>query len=79
MSAVHWSHMVTFCVLHKPMPVFDIVVHPAYVIFNNILIIIVMLLLLDQSTQHFFMLIIFLLNYMFRHLCHLQVFLLLEH
>jgi hypothetical protein len=42
---------------------FNIVVHPAYVVFNNILIIIiiiiVMLLWLDQSTQRFFMLIIF--------------------
>jgi hypothetical protein len=39
---------------------FNIVVHPAYVIFNNILIIIiVVILLLDQSTQRFFMLIIF--------------------
>jgi hypothetical protein len=40
--------------------VLNIVVHPAYVIFNNILIIIIiiiiiiMLLLLDQSTQRFF-------------------------
>jgi hypothetical protein len=45
--------------------VFNIVVHPAYVIFNNILIIIIiiiivmLLLLLDQSTQRFFMLINF--------------------
>jgi hypothetical protein len=42
------------------------VVHPAYVIFNNILmiiiIIIVMLLLLDQSTQRFFYVNKFLLN-----------------
>jgi hypothetical protein len=41
---------------HGEVDLFNIVVHPAYVIFNNILIIIiiiVMLLLLDRSTQRF--------------------------